>query len=87
MANYAQKWKQNADGKLFVDKNCIVCDACVGEAPENFEIDIDEGHAYVKKQPETLEEIQKCRVAMECCPVEAIGDNGDETAGEFRPQA
>ncbi len=78
MADITQKWKQNKEGKIFVDQSCIACDACVLSAPNNFKMHEDEGHAYVSKQPETPEEEKQCREALEGCPVEAIGDNGDK---------
>ena len=78
MADLGQKWKQNAQGKMFVDQSCIACDACVLAAPNNFKMDEDEGHAYVSKQPETPDEEAACKEAMEGCPVEAIGDFADK---------
>ena len=63
---------------MYVDENCIVCDACVLSAPNNFIInDDDDGYAYVSKQPETEEEKEQCQEAMDACPVEAIGDDGE----------
>ncbi|MEX1100252.1 MAG: ferredoxin, partial [Bacteriovoracaceae bacterium] len=44
--------------------------------PEFFAEDED-GNAYVKKQPETEEEIELCAEQMEACPVASIGDDGD----------
>ncbi len=78
MADLSQKWKENKDGKIFVDQSCIACDACVLSAPKNFVMDEDNGHAYVAKQPENPEEEAACKEAMEGCPVEAIGDFGDK---------
>ena len=78
MADLAQKWKQNASGKMFVDQACIACDACVLAAPGNFKMDEDEGHAYVSKQPQDSNEEAACKEAMEGCPVEAIGDFADK---------
>lgn len=77
MAEKDEKWPENKDGKFYVDQACIVCDACGTTAPDNFIIDLDLGHAYVSKQPETEEEIELCIEAMEGCPVESIGDDGD----------
>lgn len=79
MADLKSKWKQNAPGKVFVDQSCIACDACVLAAPQNFKMDEDEGHAYVSQQPTSPEEEAACREAMEGCPVEAIGDFGEES--------
>ena len=65
-------------GKFYVDSQCIDCDLCRETAPNNFTRAEDEGYSYVFKQPENDEEIAQCREAMEGCPVEAIGDDGDE---------
>jgi ferredoxin len=77
MANPNEKWKENAKGKVFVDQSCIACDACVLTAPKNFSMHADDGHAYVLKQPTTPEEAAQCKEAVEGCPVEAIGENGE----------
>jgi ferredoxin len=77
MANKSDKWKENVNGKFYVDQACISCDACVCAAPTNFKMDDENGHAFVTKQPATPEEEEACREAMEGCPVEAIGNDGD----------
>lgn len=33
MANKAEKWKDNAAGKFYVDQQCIDCDLCRETAP------------------------------------------------------
>lgn len=78
MADISQKWKDNVAGKMFVDQTCIACDACVLSAPENFGMHSEDGHAFVKKQPENPAEAAQCEEAMNGCPVSAIGDNGDK---------
>ena len=77
MADKSQKWKDNTAGDLFVDQSCIACDACVLTAPKNFAMHEEDGHAYVSKQPTTPDEIALCKEAMEGCPVEAIGNDGN----------
>lgn len=77
MADKAQKWKENAAGKVFVDQSCIACDACVLAAPNNFKMDENNGHAFVAKQPANPEEEAACKEAMDGCPVEAIGGDGE----------
>ena len=72
MADKSAKWEMNKEGKYYVDDQCIACDACVFEAPNFFEMNDDDGHAFVKKQPSTPEELQQCEDALEACPVEAI---------------
>ncbi len=77
MANKTDKWKENVNGKFYVDKTCISCDACVCAAPTNFSIDENDGHAFVTKQPNSPEEEAACKEAMDSCPVEAIGNDGE----------
>lgn len=77
MADHEDKNPQNVSGKFYVDSQCIDCDLCRETAPNNFARSEDEGYSYVFKQPETDEELAQCREAMEGCPVEAIGDDGN----------
>lgn len=77
MAEKSQSWKDNTPGKVFVDQSCIACDACVLTAPKNFAMHEEDGHAFVSKQPTTPEEEALCKEAMEGCPVEAIGNDGE----------
>lgn len=76
MADNTDKVAGNADGQFYVDTNCIDCDLCRQTAPDNFDRNEDEGFSFVFKQPETEEEEQACRDALDECPVEAIGDDG-----------
>ncbi len=78
MAEKDEKWPENVAGKFYVDEQCIDCDLCRETAPNNFQRDEDGGYSYVYKQPETPEEEELCMEALEGCPVEAIGDDGDE---------
>ncbi len=77
MADKSAKFDQNIDGKFYVDDQCIACDACVVEAPRFFAMNDDEGHAYVFAQPTTQKDIEECQSALEACPVEAIGSDGE----------
>ena len=76
MANPKNRWKQNAPGPYYVDDQCIACDACVMEAEDFFVMNDEEGHAYVKRQPYSKEELEECENALAACPVEAIGRDG-----------
>jgi ferredoxin len=76
MADAANKYSDNIEGKFFVDDQCIDCDLCRETAPANFKRNDDGGHSYVYKQPETPEEEALCQEAMDGCPVEAIGNDG-----------
>ena len=79
MAELDQKWKENKAGKMFVDQSCIACDACVLTAPKNFAMHEEDGHAFIIHQPDSEEAEARCREAMEGCPVEAIGNDGEES--------
>ena len=77
MADPEDKVEGQVPGKYYVDANCIDCDVCRETAPNNFEANEDDGFSFVSKQPENDEEAQ-CQEALESCPVEAIGDDGDD---------
>jgi ferredoxin len=76
MADVANKYPENVEGKFYVDDQCIDCDLCRETAPANYKRNDDGGHSFVYKQPETPEEEALCKEAMEGCPVEAIGSDG-----------
>jgi ferredoxin len=76
MADVANKYPENIDGKFYVDDQCIDCDLCRETAPANFKRNDDGGHSFVYKQPESPEEEALCNEAKEGCPVEAIGSDG-----------
>jgi len=77
VADKNSKYAQNVPGPYYVDTECINCDACILAAENHFKINEEEGHAYVYKQPQTEEEKSACQEALEACPVEAIGNDGD----------
>ena len=82
MAELEEKYEDNVAGKYFVDEQCIDCDLCREVAPQNFKRNEDGGYSYVYKQPANEEEEEFCKEAMEGCPVEAIGDFGNEEEKE-----
>ena len=77
MANKSDKWAGNVPGKFYVDSQCIDCDLCREVAPDYFKRDDDGGYSIVVKQPTTPEGLDQCKEAMDGCPVEAIGDDGE----------
>lgn len=77
MADIANKYVESVPGKFYVDNQCIDCDLCREHAPANFKRHDDGGYSYVFEQPTTPEGEALCRLAMEGCPVEAIGNNGE----------
>ncbi len=76
MAELRDKLADNTLGKFYVDRQCIDCDVCRDTASANFTRNDENGYSFVKKQPETVEELDLCEEAMNACPVEAIGDDG-----------
>lgn len=80
MADKTSKFPENEPGPFYVDEACIACDACVTSAPNNFSMDEKMGHAFVKVQPRNSTEEDQCREAMEGCPVEAIGNDGQSAS-------
>jgi len=77
MADLNSKWPENVPGKFYVDEQCIDCDLCRETAPDFFDRSDDGGYSFVKKQPKTDGEVELCVEAMEGCPVEAIGEDGE----------
>ena len=78
MADKNDKWEENAAGKFYVDEQCIDCDLCRETAPNFFTRNDDNGYSFVHAQPESEDDIALCMEALEGCPVEAIGDDGNE---------
>ena len=76
MASKEDKIADNVPGRFYVDSSCIDCDMCRNLAPKFFAMS-DNGGSYVCEQPASDEDIDLCLEAMESCPVDAIGDNGE----------
>ena len=79
MADREDKNPENVDGLFFVDCMCIDCDLCRETAPDFYTRNEDEAYSFVHTQPKTQEDIDLCMEALEGCPVEAIGDDGDDS--------
>ena len=77
MSDKSRKVSENVSGRYYVDVTCIDCDLCRETAPANFVRQDDEGHSYVTRQPTNPAEEAACLAALEECPVEAIGNDGD----------
>jgi ferredoxin len=77
MADKAQKVPENVPGRFYVDVTCIDCDLCRETAPANFVRQDDDGYSFVFHQPDDPAEEAACLAALEECPVEAIGLDGD----------
>ena len=76
MAEFQHRIPQNVPGKFYVDDQCIYCNLCREMLPMVFREE-PEYWASVFHQPSTAEEIRIAMEAVECCPVEAIGCDGD----------
>ena len=77
MADVNHKVSENVAGRYYVDDTCIDCELCREKAPVNF-VRWDAGrYSFVTLQPRNESEEAACRAAMEECPVEAIGNDGD----------
>ncbi len=77
MAEVCARLPENVRGRFYVDAQCIGCEVCRTTAPRNFRLDPSRGIAYVFHQPSRPLHLERCLDAMACCPVEAIGDDGD----------
>ncbi len=77
MANRREKREENVSGKYYVDHTCIGSKFCADAAPSVFKMSEGGDHAYVVKQPGDATEEEQAREAMQGCPVEAIGDDGE----------
>jgi ferredoxin len=78
MACKEDRYPDNVAGAFYVDDQCIDCDACRATAPDHFARNDDGGYSYVCRQPQGEEERARCQEALDGCPVEAIGDDGEE---------
>ena len=76
MADKNEKNEFNVAGKFYVDSQCSGCALGASTAEGFFEIS-DAGCAFVAKQPSNADETALCTEAMESCPVQAIGDDGE----------
>jgi ferredoxin len=77
MASPRDKVLENVPGKFYVDTQCIDCDVCRVTAPANFQRHAEKAYSYVFRQASTPEEEAQCEEAMDSCPVEAIGSDGE----------
>lgn len=77
MASSEDRYPDNVPGPFYVDDQCIDCDACRACAPGFFERNDEGGYSYVSRQPAGETERTKCQEALDGCPVEAIGSDGE----------
>ena len=77
LADVRQKVPENVPGPFYVDRTCIDCELCRETAPAHFFRQDEAGYSYVGRQPVGPAEEAACQAALEECPVEAIGRDGD----------
>ena len=77
MANRNDKNSGNIPGPFYVDNTCIDCDLCRETAPSIFRRDDHLGQSIVFHQPSTPDEWSLAREALNSCPTETIGADGD----------
>ena len=77
MADKTKKVAATVKGKFYVDSTCIDCNLCRETAPKNFRRIEDGGYSYVFQQPASPAEQADCKQALEECPVQAIGEDGE----------
>lgn len=87
MANKNDRLSQNVPGPWYVDSTCIDCDLCRETAPNVFRRDDENGSSVVYHQPDTADELASAREAKEGCPVDAIGNDGDDAPAKDQPPA
>ena len=75
MADKNSKHEKNVAGKFYVDTGCISCGQCVDIASDYF---AEDNGMYVKIQPTDVAGENLCQEAVEVCPVEAIGSDGEQ---------
>jgi ferredoxin len=75
MADKTKRLKDNVPGPFYVDEQCSGCFLCCQTAPDHFKEAGD--RAVVGRQPVTEEERNACKEALEACPEQAIGDDGE----------
>jgi ferredoxin len=76
VADRDDKVPENVPGAFYVDHTCIDCELCRETAPGSFTRQDRQGYSFVFRQPRDEAERDACQAALEECPVEAIGRDG-----------
>ncbi|MEB3322113.1 MAG: ferredoxin, partial [Synechococcaceae cyanobacterium] len=75
MARPSLRLSANAAGPFYVDSSCIDCGTCWQWDPDHFAPAGTTSHVH--RQPEGEEETRRALLALQACPVAAIGAPGD----------
>lgn len=78
MPNLIERLAENATGAFYVDASCVDCNICRDTAPEFFSRHDDLGYSIVHRQPVTPGEIILAQEAMDGCPTDSIGNDGEK---------
>lgn len=68
---------RNVVGAYYNDMSCTDCDLCRVIAPTIFVRDDEEALTYVARQPRTEAEVELAEEALNGCPTETIGRDGE----------
>lgn len=77
MTDFLYRHPLNVQGKFYVDHTCTDCDFCCVSAPSNFARDAATAHSFLSKQPTNETELMEVLEAVEGCPTDSIGSDGD----------
>ncbi len=76
MATLAERLPVNVSGRYYVDASCIDCDQCRSISADLFGRDEDNGTSFVRRQPESPEEVAQMNEIIAGCATNSIGDDG-----------
>lgn len=77
MAELNDRLTQNTPGNFYVDDSCTDCDMCRSIAPNFFKRDNEIGLSFVHRQPTSADDIELAQEAVESCPSDSIGNDGE----------
>ncbi len=79
-----QRLPDNVPGKYYTTEGCDGCAYCASVAPANFDYRKESNTYFVARQPQTPEEEEFVREALEDCPVDAIRSEESQTTVSTR---
>jgi ferredoxin len=87
MATLTERLPQNLPGRFYVDASCTDCDLCRSQAPDFFHRHDETGLTVVYRQPVTGDEVRLAQEALEDCPTDSIGNDGEADLSKVLPAA
>jgi ferredoxin len=83
MASKDLRLDANVAGPWYIDSSCLPCLRCLDEAGPDTEnvllqLSDDESYVFFVKQPQTNAELAAAESALEVCPQNAIGKDGND---------